>query len=154
VQSFVDQEAQSVGRLHKRATVLEEIARLRDAGLANISIDLIAACRTKRRRVGLLRVRDIATGVPHASVYMLEVDDDSRLGRELIAGAPATMLTLFPTTMPPPISISKRARCSKPPYGTVRNFNFARVAPHSQNKRVSRPSSAWAGPLRNESATT
>src|SRR4029077_6541627 len=28
----------------------------------------------------------IATGVPHASVYMLEVDEDSRLGRELIAG--------------------------------------------------------------------
>ncbi len=28
----------------------------------------------------------IASGVPHISVYMLEVDDDSRLGRELIAG--------------------------------------------------------------------
>ena len=28
----------------------------------------------------------IATEVPHASVYMLEVDDDSRLGREVIAG--------------------------------------------------------------------
>src|SRR4029077_15260766 len=26
------------------------------------------------------------TGVPHVSVYMLEVDEDSRLGRELIAG--------------------------------------------------------------------
>jgi oxygen-independent coproporphyrinogen-3 oxidase len=42
VQSFVDQEAQSVGRLHKRSVVLEEIARLRDAGIANINIDLIA----------------------------------------------------------------------------------------------------------------
>jgi oxygen-independent coproporphyrinogen-3 oxidase len=28
----------------------------------------------------------IGTGAPHASVYMLEVDEDSRLGRELIAG--------------------------------------------------------------------
>jgi len=28
----------------------------------------------------------IASGVPHASVYMLEVDEDSRLGRELLAG--------------------------------------------------------------------
>ncbi|HZC24788.1 MAG TPA: coproporphyrinogen III oxidase family protein, partial [Candidatus Binatia bacterium] len=27
-----------------------------------------------------------ATGAPHVSVYMLEVDEDSRLGRELIAG--------------------------------------------------------------------
>ncbi len=42
VQSFVDQEAQSVGRLHKRSTVLEEIARLRAAGIVNINIDLIA----------------------------------------------------------------------------------------------------------------
>src|SRR5271169_1113636 len=42
VQSFVDQEAAAVGRLHKRATVLEDIARLRAAGVANINIDLIA----------------------------------------------------------------------------------------------------------------
>jgi len=28
----------------------------------------------------------ITLEVPHVSVYMLEVDDDSRLGRELIAG--------------------------------------------------------------------
>jgi oxygen-independent coproporphyrinogen-3 oxidase len=28
----------------------------------------------------------IAAGVPHVSLYMLEVDEDSRLGRELIAG--------------------------------------------------------------------
>ena len=27
----------------------------------------------------------IASGVPHVSVYMLEVDEESRLGRELIA---------------------------------------------------------------------
>src|SRR5580692_13101373 len=38
VQSLVDQEAAAVGRLHKRATVLEEIARLRQAGLENVSI--------------------------------------------------------------------------------------------------------------------
>ena len=33
VQSFVDQEAASVGRLHKRSTVLDDIARLRAAGI-------------------------------------------------------------------------------------------------------------------------
>ena len=42
VQSFVDQEAASVGRLHKRATVLDDIARLRQAGISNINVDLIA----------------------------------------------------------------------------------------------------------------
>ena len=87
VQSFVDQEAQSVGRLHNRATVLEEIGRLRDAGLHNISIDLIAGLPHQTPESWDYSVSEtIATGVPHVSVYMLEVDDDSRLGRELIAG--------------------------------------------------------------------
>ena len=42
VQSFVDIEAASVGRLHKRATVLDDIARLRAAGIEEINVDLIA----------------------------------------------------------------------------------------------------------------
>jgi len=87
VQSFVDQEAQSVGRLHKRATVLEEIERLRAAGLANISLDLIAGLPHQTAETWAFSVSEtIATAVPHVSVYMLEVDDESRLGRELIAG--------------------------------------------------------------------
>jgi oxygen-independent coproporphyrinogen-3 oxidase len=87
VQSFVDQEAQSVGRLHKRSTVLEEIGRLREAGLGNINIDLIAGLPHQTAESWAFSVSEtIATGVPHVSVYMLEVDEDSRLGRELIAG--------------------------------------------------------------------
>src|ERR1700731_345230 len=87
VQSFVDQEARSVGRLHSRAIVLEEIERLRKAGLDNISIDLIAGLPHQTAESWAFSVSEtIATGVPHASFYMLEVDDDSRLGRELIAG--------------------------------------------------------------------
>src|SRR5947209_17837227 len=38
VQSFDDKAAASVGRLHKRATVVEDIARLRSAGIANINV--------------------------------------------------------------------------------------------------------------------
>ncbi|MFY9647637.1 MAG: coproporphyrinogen-III oxidase family protein, partial [Terriglobales bacterium] len=87
VQSFVDEEAQSVGRLHKRTTVVDEIARLREAGLANMSIDLIAGLPHQTAESWTFSVSEaIAAGVPHVSVYMLEVDDDSRLGRELIAG--------------------------------------------------------------------
>jgi oxygen-independent coproporphyrinogen-3 oxidase len=87
VQSFVDQEAQSVGRLHKRVTVLEEIDRLRQSGIANINVDLIAGLPHQTAESWAYSVAEtIATGVPHASVYMLEVDDDSRLGRELIRG--------------------------------------------------------------------
>jgi oxygen-independent coproporphyrinogen-3 oxidase len=87
VQSFVDEEAQAVGRLHKRATVLDEIGRLRDAGLSNINIDLIAGLPHQTAESWAFSVSEtIAAGVPHVSVYMLEVDDDSRLGRELMAG--------------------------------------------------------------------
>ncbi len=87
VQSFVDREAQSVGRLHKRETVLEEIRQLREAGLVNINIDLIAGLPHQTTGSWAYLVSEtIATGVPHASVYMLEVDEDSRLGRELMAG--------------------------------------------------------------------
>jgi oxygen-independent coproporphyrinogen-3 oxidase len=87
VQSFVDREAQAVGRLHKRSIVLEEIALLREAGLHNINIDLIAGLPHQTAESWAFSVSEtIAAGVPHVSVYMLEVDDDSRLGRELIAG--------------------------------------------------------------------
>jgi putative oxygen-independent coproporphyrinogen III oxidase len=87
VQSFIDQEAASVGRMHKRQTVLNDIKRLRQAGITNITVDLIAGLPHQTRASWERSVGDlIATGAPHASVYMLEVDEDSRLGRELIAG--------------------------------------------------------------------
>jgi oxygen-independent coproporphyrinogen-3 oxidase len=87
VQSFDDEEAASVGRLHKRATTLDDIARLRAAGIANINIDLIAGLPHQTAESWKKSLQEtIATGAPHVSVYMLEVDEDSRLGRELIAG--------------------------------------------------------------------
>jgi oxygen-independent coproporphyrinogen III oxidase len=87
VQSFVDQEAAAVGRLHKRATVLEDIARLRSAGIANINIDLIAGLPHQTAESWEFSLAEtVATGAGHVSVYMLEVDEDSRLGRELLAG--------------------------------------------------------------------
>ncbi len=154
VQSFIDQEAQSVGRLHKRATVLEEIARLREAGLANISIDLIAGLPHQTQESWLFSLSEtIATGVPHASVYMLEVDDDSRLGRELIAGGARYHAHFVPND-----DITAdfyQQACEMLDAAGIKQYeisNFARVAPHSQNNRVPRPSSAWAGSsLNNES---
>ena len=87
VQSFVDQEASAVGRLHKRTTVLDDIARLRAAGITNINVDLIAGLPHQTDESWQVSLDEaIATGAPHVSVYMLEVDDESRLGRELIAG--------------------------------------------------------------------
>lgn len=97
VQSFVDREAQQSGRLHNRAVVLDDLERLRAVGVRNINIDLIAGLAGQtfaswQDSVGTL----IATGVPHASVYMLEVDDESRLGRELLAGGGRYHAALVP----------------------------------------------------------
>src|SRR3954466_2944408 len=87
VQSFVDQESRAVGRLHTRAIVLDDIARLRAAGITEISVDLIAGLPHQTRESWISSLDDvIETGVPHVSVYMLEVDEDSRLGKELLAG--------------------------------------------------------------------
>ena len=87
VQSFVDKETASVGRLHKREIVLDDITRLRSAGISNINVDVIAGLPHQTRESWDQSLGElISTDVPHASVYMLEVDEDSRLGRELIAG--------------------------------------------------------------------
>jgi oxygen-independent coproporphyrinogen III oxidase len=87
VQSFIDKEAASVGRLHTREKILGDIERLRKAGIANINVDLIAGLPHQTRESWEYSVAEaIASGAPHVSIYMLEVDEDSRLGRELMAG--------------------------------------------------------------------
>jgi oxygen-independent coproporphyrinogen-3 oxidase len=87
VQSFDDQESASVGRLHKRPTIIDDVAQLRSAGISNINIDLIAGLPHQTRDSWEASLNQLITlEVPHASIYMLEVDEDSRLGRELIAG--------------------------------------------------------------------
>lgn len=86
-QSFVDRETSSVARLHQAADTVRDVERIRHAGIENISLDLIAGLPYQTLaswEYSLDQV--IALGVPHCSVYMLEVDQESRLGRELIAG--------------------------------------------------------------------
>jgi oxygen-independent coproporphyrinogen-3 oxidase len=87
MQSFVDLEARSVGRLHTRDITSRDITNLRAAGISEISLDLIAGLPHQTAESWTYSLSEvIASGVPHVSVYMLEVDDESRLGRELIAG--------------------------------------------------------------------
>jgi oxygen-independent coproporphyrinogen-3 oxidase len=87
VQSFVDQESRSVGRLHTRDIAVRDVARLRDAGITEISIDLIAGLPYQTADSWERSLDEVlALAVSHVSVYMLEIDDESRLGRELIAG--------------------------------------------------------------------
>jgi len=86
VQSFVDKESAAVGRLHTEQQCRNEIQRLRAAGVAEINVDLIAGLPHQTEESWRYSVEQaIASGVPHVSVYMLEVDDDSRLGKEMLA---------------------------------------------------------------------
>jgi oxygen-independent coproporphyrinogen-3 oxidase len=86
VQSMVDTEAAATGRMHTRAIVEEDVRRLRDAGLA-VNVDLIAGLPGQTMASWAESVEALCgLGVEHASLYMLEVDEDSRLGRELIGG--------------------------------------------------------------------
>jgi oxygen-independent coproporphyrinogen-3 oxidase len=98
VQSFIDREAHESGRLHSRAAVFADIHRLRAAGIENINVDLIAGLARQTLaswEESLTALVD--SGVPHASVYMLEVDDDSRLGREVLAHGARYHANLVPS---------------------------------------------------------
>jgi oxygen-independent coproporphyrinogen-3 oxidase len=87
VQSLVDREAAATGRFHTRAVVLEDLERVRSAGVHNLSIDLIAGMPHQTAASWQESLENlVASGVGHASIYMLEIDEDSRLGRELLAG--------------------------------------------------------------------
>jgi oxygen-independent coproporphyrinogen-3 oxidase len=66
--------------------VEREIAVLREAGIDSINVDLIAGLPGQTYATwseSLDWIEKLA--VPHVSVYMLEVDEDSRLGRELLS---------------------------------------------------------------------
>ena len=98
VQSFVDREAQTSGRLHNRATVEDDLRRLRQAGITNLNVDLIAGLAGQTMASWEESLAALAgSAVPHASVYMLEVDEESRLGRELLAGGARYHAGLVPS---------------------------------------------------------
>jgi oxygen-independent coproporphyrinogen-3 oxidase len=86
VQSFVDRELAAVGRLHTEQQCNAEISRLRAAGVPEINLDLIAGLPHQTEQSWRYSIEQaIASGVPHVSVYMLEVDEESRLGKEMLA---------------------------------------------------------------------
>ncbi|HEX8797461.1 MAG TPA: coproporphyrinogen-III oxidase family protein, partial [Terriglobales bacterium] len=140
VQSFVDQECSSVGRLHTRAITLDDIARLRAHGIGNLGIDLIAGLPHQTPESWDLTLAEtLATGVPHVSVYMLEVDDDSRLGSELLAGGSRYHAHFVPNEdLTADLYL---AACDRLEKGGVHQYeisNFARQVTHGIGLRDSR----------------
>jgi oxygen-independent coproporphyrinogen-3 oxidase len=87
VQSFCDAELIAAGRMHRRADVYRAAGTLRGAGIANISFDLIAGLPKQTRATWRESLESLVELAPeHVSVYLLEVDEGSRLGSELLRG--------------------------------------------------------------------
>jgi oxygen-independent coproporphyrinogen-3 oxidase len=87
VQSFDDRELQAVGRMHRRADIFAAAQILRDAGFRNISMDLIAGLARQTRASWEESVsRTLEICPQHISIYLLEIDEGSRLGKESLAG--------------------------------------------------------------------
>ncbi len=86
VQSFCDVELRAAGRMHRRADIYNANEILRGAGIANISMDLIAGLPHQTRASWELSLKELLALRPeHISIYLLEVDEGSRLGREILA---------------------------------------------------------------------
>ena len=91
VQSFDRKVAAASGRKHDLALVEHELAVLARAGIRRVNVDLIAGLAHQTNTTwdaDLDAVERLSGrfGVEHVSIYMLEVDDDSRLGGEMRAG--------------------------------------------------------------------
>src|SRR5882757_270763 len=87
VQSFCDEELKAAGRMHRRADVYRAAAILRGAGITNIRFDLIAGLPKQTRATWRESLDSLVELAPeHVSVYLLEVDEGSRLGAELLRG--------------------------------------------------------------------
>ncbi len=86
-QSFVAAELRQSGRRHTAETIQRDVDVLREAGISNINIDLIAglpeqtAASWEHSLAWIERLQP-----PHVSVYIFEVDEDSRLGKEVLRG--------------------------------------------------------------------
>jgi len=85
VQSFVDAELARTGRRHSAEVVAGDVEMLRRAGLDNFNIDLIAGLPGQTSDSWSASLNWVERlDAPHVSVYMFEVDEDSRLGREVL----------------------------------------------------------------------
>ncbi len=87
LQSFVDKELVAAGRMHRRADIYRAVPILREAGILNISFDLIAGLPHQTKESWRQSLEELqALGPVHVSIYLLEIDEGSRLGSELLRG--------------------------------------------------------------------
>ncbi|HEV2491000.1 MAG TPA: radical SAM family heme chaperone HemW [Candidatus Acidoferrales bacterium] len=86
-QSFSDAELRAAGRMHRRKDIYSAVEFLRGAGVRNISMDLIAGLPHQTHASWEASLDElIAIRPEHVSIYLLEVDEGSRLGKEILRG--------------------------------------------------------------------
>ncbi len=86
-QSFNDAELKAAGRMHRRADISAAIETLRAAGFCNLTLDLIAGLPHQTAESWRDSVESLVQLNPeHISIYIMEIDEGSRLGREVISG--------------------------------------------------------------------
>jgi oxygen-independent coproporphyrinogen III oxidase len=98
VQSFVTEELRQIGRRHTAAVVESDVAILRASGIENINLDLIAGLPGQTRsswEASLDHIERLKP--PHVSVYIFEIDEDSRLGREALLGGVRYGASILPS---------------------------------------------------------
>ena len=86
-QSFSDEELIAAGRMHRREDLYRAAPILRDAGITNISFDLIAGLPHQTPQSWRRSLEEVIAMRPsHISIYLMEIDEGSRLGREVLSG--------------------------------------------------------------------
>jgi len=98
VQSFNDAELTAAGRMHRRDDVSRATEILRAAGFASLSFDLIAGLPHQTARTWAASVEELLRLHPeHVSIYMMEIDEGSRLGLEVLQGGARYSAKALPT---------------------------------------------------------
>src|SRR5712672_2608427 len=145
VQSFCDVELQAAGRMHRRADIYRAVPILHAAGIGNISFDLIAGLphqTPESWRNSLDELVQLAP--PHVSIYLLEVDEGSRLGSELLRGGTKYSASAVPSADPMVESYDlarttqegagyenyEISNCAKPGFASEHNRKYWRRAPY------------------------
>jgi oxygen-independent coproporphyrinogen-3 oxidase len=86
-QSFLDEELKAAGRMHRREDIYRAVPMLRAAGIRNISFDLIAGMPKQTQASWRQSLAEaVALAPEHISIYMMEIDEGSRLGLEVLQG--------------------------------------------------------------------
>jgi len=137
VQSFSDAELQAAGRVHRRADIYRAVPILQGAGICNISFDLIAGLPHQTPESWRNSLDELVQLAPqHVSIYLLEVDEGSRLGSELLRGGTKYSASAVPSddAMAESYDLA-RATLSAAGYEHYEISNFAKPGFASEHNR-------------------